>query len=547
VRRTLPHLLLAILGIAGPAAAQIDVALSPAPVLTTSVGYQCFGDSHGGVWAIFQEAQAGSALYAQHVLSDGSFAAGFDAAALPFTHSGTMVNAMSAVPDGLGGAIIVWFGTNALDSTSQFLALRAQHLDAEGRNQYPDTGLVVSSIASAAMAMGDGQGGVYVAWEELKSPSNPDIVAQHFGNFGNPLWVPSGSPTGRNVCAVVGLQRLRAIQEDGAGGAFVVWADFRTPSTSPLYCMRLTPTGVAPAPWTANGVRITPVTSGIRIVGSAHAPGGGLWLAWRDINVVDQLLAQHVALDGSFVWSSLGAIVATATALRADFVPASSGNVFVTWGGSDLRCSRLSAAGARVWAETDGRVLVTPPTASLNTRAAPDGAGGQRLAWAFDNAGQDDVYTLMVDGTGAPLPGQSPLGEPFATSPQAEDPVAWLQPESAEPEVVWLVGGVLHAQLPGGSVGVGPRAPPGALSLAPPAPNPLRGGTLTLRFSAPAGPARLELYDTAGRRVLVRALFGSGGSQAVRLDEAVRLAPGVYALRLTAAGRAVTQRLVRVQ
>jgi hypothetical protein len=546
VRRTLLHPLLAILGIAGPAAAQIDVVLSP-PVLTTPVGYQSFSDDHGGVWAVFQQAQPGSALLAQHVLGNGSYAAGFDASARTIAESGTLVNAMSAVPDGFGGAVIVWFGTNPVDSTSPFVALRAQHLDPEGRNQYPDTGLVVSSIASAAMAVGDGQGGAYVAWEELKSPSNPDIVAQHFGYFGASLWVPSGSPTGRNVCAVLGLQRLRAIHEDGAGGAFVVWADPRTPTTLPLYCARLLPAGVAGAPWPANGVRITPATSGIRIVGSAHAPGGGLWLAWRDISGASDLIAQQVGLDGSFAWGVTGAFVAMTAPQRADFVPASSGSVFVTWGNVDLRCSRLSAAGTRVWPETDGRILAALPTTPLNTRAATDGAGGQRLAWSVDNGGQDDVYTLDVDGSGAPLPGQPALGVPFATTGAAEDPVAWLQPEAAAPVLVWLSGGVLHALLPPGSLDVRPPLSPGALALAPPAPNPSRAGALTLRFSAPAGPARLDLYDAAGRRVLVRTLYGSDGAQVVQLDEAARLAPGVYTLRLSAAGHAVTQRLVRVE
>ena len=527
--------------------AQIDLALSPFPVMQQPAAYQTFGDGHGGVWAVFQGAQAGAGLYAQHVLADGSYAVGFGSLARAVTHSDTQVNAMSAVPDGMGGAIIVWFGVNALDASSPFVALRAQHLDPEGRNQYPDTGLVVSSIASAAMTVSDGVGGVYVAWEELKSPSNPDIVAQHFGYFGNPLWVPLGSPTGRNVCAVVLAQRLRAMVEDGAGGAFVVWADSRTASTAPLYCMRLVPAGVATAPWTTNGVRISPVTGGIRIVASAHAPGGGLWLAWRDISNANALLGQHVALDASFLWGPVGSLFASVSPARADFVPASASNVFVTWGGSDLRCARLNAAGTRLWPETDGRVLVTPPTGTLNSRAVTDGAGGQRLAWSVDNAGQGDVYMLQVDGSGTPLAGQPALGVPFATTALAEEPVTWLSPETTDPVVVWLSGGIVMARLPGTSVSVGPGTASGTLALAPPVPNPLRGSALSIRFSAPNGPTRLELFDAAGRRVLARALYSNGGAQTLRLDEAMRLAPGVYTLRLSAAGGSASQRLVRVE
>jgi hypothetical protein len=539
--------LLAIIAFARPATAQIDVALSPFPVQQQPVGYQTFGDGSGGVWAVFQGAQSGAALYAQHVLANGAYAAGFGPAARQVAHSGTLVNSISAAPDGLGGALVVWFGVNPLDSTSQSVALRAQHLDAQGTNQYPDSGLVVSSIASAAMAVGDGQGGLYVAWEELKSPTNPDIVAQHFGNFGDPLWSPSGSPTGRNVCAVVGIQRLRAIQEDGAGGAYVAWADSRVPGTVPLYGMRLTPGGVAAAPWPANGVQLTPLTSGIRIVGSAGAPGGGIWVAWRDINVGGQFAAQHLAADGSLRCAAAGALVAAVSVTRADLVPATSGDVFVTWSGADIRCQRLDSTGTRMWPEISGRVMVSPPSPPITTRAATDGAGGQRLAWSFDNGGQTDVNVLRVDGTGAPWPGEPPLGDSFAATPLADEPVAWLRSETSTPQTVWLSGGILEVRLTPTSASVGREGPLGGVALAPPAPNPLRGGLLTLRFSAAAGPARLELFDAAGRRVLARALFSQGGAQSVRFDEAARLAPGVYTLRLSASGVSASRRLVRIE
>lgn len=555
MRRTLPQLLLAILALSGTAAAQIampeGVALSPFPVSEQPAAYSTFADGDAGVWAIFQGARAGSALYAQHLYSDGAYAPGFSAKARAITRSNTLVNSMWAAPDGVGGAAVVWFGVNPKDSTSQFVALRLVRFDAQGdiASTFSDTGVVVSSIASAAMVVGDGLGGCYVVWEELKSASNPDIVAQHYNDFGAPTWIPSGSPTGRNVCAVVGLQRLRAIQEDGSGGAYVVWADNRSPTASPLYAMRLTPAGVAGAPWTTNGVLVTPITPGIRIVGSATTPSGGLWLAWRDINVPSQCMGQRLRSDASFAWGPSGVVIAAATPARADFVRAGSSDVFVTWGGSDIRCARMDSAGVRLWPESTGRVLIAPTNSSANVRAVADGAGGQRLAWSFDNAGQTDVNILRVDGAGNPWPNQPPLGVSFADSLVPEEPVGWFQAHTATPQVVWLSAGVMRVRrLPSGTtLGVGPEGPRRAVVLAPPAPNPLRGVTLALRFSAPQGPARLELFDAAGRRLLTRAFYSNGGPQALQLDEAARLAPGVYTLRLAAAGHAATQRLVRVE
>ena len=554
MRRSLPPLLLLVcLVLSGPARAQIampeGVALSPFPVSQTPAAYVTFPDGAGGVWAVYQGASAGSGLFATHINSDGSYAPGFNAQGRRIARDGSQVNNLSACNDGIGGAMIIWFGANPKDSLSNVLALRLTHISFEGTLTTRDTGIVVSTIATAAACASDGAGGAYVAWEELNGTSNPDIIAQRYDYNCTAVWPASGSPTGRNVCAAVGIQRLRAMHFDGSSGAYVVWADSRTPSTTPLYVMHLSPLGVDGAPWTTNGVRITPITSSIRIVGSSASPSGGLWVAWRDFNVPTQLLGQHVAPNATFLWPAAGGVIASVAPYRADFVPSPSGDVFVTWGGADIRCSRMNAAGTRLWAESDGRVLVTPAAPADNLRTAADGSGGQRLLWSWDNAGQTDLYALHVSGAGAPLAGEPAGGTPIEASLASEDAVAWFRADEAWPVVAWLDAGVLRArQLVTGTLGAGTGPLAGGLTLAAPYPNPSRAGeTATLRFAAPAGPLRLALYDAAGRRVLARALYANGGPQTIAIEESAGLAPGVYALRLDGLHRSVTQRLVRLQ
>ncbi|HXS81542.1 MAG TPA: T9SS type A sorting domain-containing protein [Methylomirabilota bacterium] len=554
----LPRLVLCTLAlaVAGTASAQITmpegVALSPFPVLQTPAQYGTFGDGDRGVWAAFLGAQPGSALYLQHVRADGSYADGFTAAARAYTHSGTLVNNFSAATDNVGGVVMTWFGVNPKDSTSQFLALRFQHVLSDGNipvGNIPDTGLVVSSIASAALVVGDDQGGAYVVWEELKGASNPDIFAQHYDYWGVPTWTPAGSPTGVPVSAVVGIQRLRALVPDGVGGAYVVWADSRVGTTVPLYVAHLRSDGVEGAPWTANGVRVSPATQGVRIVGSALSPAGSLWLAWRDINLATQFNAQQVNSDATFAWTPLGALVATTAPPRAEFVPGPNGHVFVTWGGTDIRCSRLDASGVRVWgSETAGRVLVSPPSGSLVIRAAADGTGGQRIAWSMDNAGQTDVYDLHVDGTGAPVAGEPPGGEVVEGNLVPEDPVAWYDAAQELPLMVWLENGQMRVRrLLGPATGVEPPLGDGPAVLAVPAPNPWRGDALLARFKAPAGDATLSLYDLAGRLVQSQHVSASGGEQSITLRGLTPLAPGVYTLRLEAARFSLARRVVRTR
>jgi hypothetical protein len=78
-------------------------------------------------------------------------------------------------------------------------------------------------------------------------------------------------------------------------------------------------------------------------------------------------------------------------------------------------------------------------------------------------------------------------------------------------------------------------------------PNPARGA-LMLAFALPnASPARLELYDLAGRQVVSREVGERGaGQHVVRLDDGA-LAPGLYWASLTHGERTLRTRLAVVR
>ena len=79
-------------------------------------------------------------------------------------------------------------------------------------------------------------------------------------------------------------------------------------------------------------------------------------------------------------------------------------------------------------------------------------------------------------------------------------------------------------------------------------PNPARKD-LTIAFSLPnASPARLEVLDIAGRRIVAREVGEVGpGNHVLNLADDRPLAPGVYLLRLTQGGRFLTARAVIVR
>jgi hypothetical protein len=79
-------------------------------------------------------------------------------------------------------------------------------------------------------------------------------------------------------------------------------------------------------------------------------------------------------------------------------------------------------------------------------------------------------------------------------------------------------------------------------------PNPGVAG-LAASFTLPSGdPATLEVFDLSGRRIFSRDVGGLGpGAHHLELEEARRLPPGIYTLRLVQAGRVASARGVLIR
>jgi hypothetical protein len=97
----------------------------------------------------------------------------------------------------------------------------------------------------------------------------------------------------------------------------------------------------------------------------------------------------------------------------------------------------------------------------------------------------------------------------------------------------------------GPPVSVGPPSAVEGLALAGVWPNPSRSGFAITLSLADESPARIEVLDLAGRRVLTRDLQRLGpGRHVVSLDEARALPAGVYLLRLWQAGQTRSRRAI---
>lgn len=132
-------------------------------------------------------------------------------------------NSPALASDGLGGAIISWD-----DFRGASIDLYAQRVNAQGQPQWTGDGLQITNLSASedeSVIMPDGQGGVFLAWEDRRN-SNFDIYAQRLDAAGNNLWRANGVA----ISTAAASQRFISMAADNNGGAYLAWEDRRAGS-----------------------------------------------------------------------------------------------------------------------------------------------------------------------------------------------------------------------------------------------------------------------------------------------------------------------------
>ena len=123
---------------------------------------------------------------------------------------------LAAVPDGSGGVIAVWMDDRIRTDTSYF-RVYAQRVDAQGNPLWQEGGIEVSGdviihachVSVELHAVSDGEGGVYIGWNEADNTSRI-LRAQRLDSNGIPLWSSGGIVIDVDIddaAAILGLVR----------------------------------------------------------------------------------------------------------------------------------------------------------------------------------------------------------------------------------------------------------------------------------------------------------------------------------------------------
>ena len=183
---------------------------------------------------------------------------------------GCQLNAV-IVPDGAGGAIVAW-----QDGRTNESHVYAQRVTADGRAAWAMDGVPISVAdvgwLDAAM-VADGSGGAVLTWSDRRE-GEPRVYAQRLNGDGMALWIAGGVP----VCTALETQVSPALASDGTGGAIIAWSDYR--NVHSIYARRVDADGVPQ--WTTDGVALCtwfPIHYGPAI---ASDGAGGAIVVWGD-------------------------------------------------------------------------------------------------------------------------------------------------------------------------------------------------------------------------------------------------------------------------
>jgi predicted lipoprotein with Yx(FWY)xxD motif len=302
-----------------------------------------------------------------------------------------------AVTDGAGGMIIMW-----QDSRSGDDDIYAQRLDSEGNALWTAGGvLMVTAVfgQEAIEAIPDGSGGAILTWQDARyGMSDVDIFAERINSSGVSQWAPNGVM----ICGLSGNQYGPKLVPDGEGGVVIAWDESQSQN---VYAMRVRSDGTLL--WTVGGVAVTAAAydqQNCKIVSDGE---GGAIIAWQDIrNASDyDIYIQRMDGGGNALWTTDG--VALCLAADHQFingiVPDDNGGAIVSWNdfrGSDSRvyAQQVNRNGLPQWNTTDGSIVCTGVSNQIAYGMVPDGAGGFLIGMTDDRNGDEDIYMQRIAG-----------------------------------------------------------------------------------------------------------------------------------------------------
>lgn len=306
--------------------------------------------------------------------------------------------------DGTGGAIITWDDQRDISNTNIY----AQRVSSSGVVSWTVNGELICSainVQNNPQITDDGMGGAIIVWTDARSGTNIDIYTQRIDSNGAVLWTPNGVV----LCNASFNQENPQICSDGAGGAIIMWEDYRNGSNYDIYAQCIDSNGVLK--WMNNGTSICSANDNQRSPKITSDGEEGAIITWYDYRSGSDydIFAQRINSNGTVRWTVNGEVLCTAvdTQNYPQICSDGAGGAIITWNdyrsGSnwDIYAQRIDSEGDPQWTLNGEEICIVS-----NNQDSPficsDGTGGAIIVWQdFRNGINTDIYAQRIDINGA--------------------------------------------------------------------------------------------------------------------------------------------------
>ncbi len=303
------------------------------------------------------------------------------------------------IADGKNNFIVVWE-----DGRSGYYDIYVQKINPSGQPLWNKDGAPACSSKSNQnfpQLASDMAGGAIIVWQDYRR-GNADIFAQRIDASGKTLWGKDGIAVSRAPAGQFAPQ----IIPDGNGGAIITWHDYREGMGEDIFAQRINSNGKVL--WQENGVVISTAAGTQWYPKIASDNAGGAVITWTDGRISpsdNNIFAQHVDKTGKTLWQADGLPVCSAASNQAhpQIISLSDG-VIITWHdsrskGNDIYAQKIDFNGKLMWPK-DGAEICTIAYPQENPNLAPDGAGGAIIVWTDHRGEENNIFAQRILSNG---------------------------------------------------------------------------------------------------------------------------------------------------
>lgn len=382
-------------------------------------------DGANGSIIFFNDFNNNYDFYAQKITAAGVVAWGTTATPVAICETTTEKYELAAIPDGNGGAFIVWSDYRHDPDNAE---IYVQRINNAGVPQWGANGKRITSSLTqddlTPVLCSDGAGGIIVAWNWDNGTSDIQSFAQRLNGTGDVQWTANG----KQVCTAAGFRGNNILVSDGNNGALIFFIDSRNDvngldynfldkndlTNGDIYGQRLN--GNGDRLWTNNGIAIIIANLNqypsyfSKASGGIPDGAGGAIIAFDDERNDDgsgtnlDIFAQRINANGATLWASNGIPVSIATGkqyLTAGVSDGAGGVVFsiadVT--ANKLYAQRITSAGNALWS-VNGILLTNATENVYNSSIINDGSGNTIFTYGSYTNGGDEIKAQKLNGAG---------------------------------------------------------------------------------------------------------------------------------------------------